>query len=120
MGAIRVFHAHQKDTWSLDFVLSTGKRVAVGRVIVPTDGADQATAAGDAAKATEYTNAAEAFAAQLVTAEQGVEDLVAAARPPGQQVDPRRAVEVAPMAPREVTERGGVGCVEERGLERLH
>jgi phage shock protein A len=36
---------------------------------------DQATAAGDAAKATEYTNAAEAFAAQLVTAEQGVEDL---------------------------------------------
>ena len=37
--------------------------------------ADQATAAGDAAKATEYTNAAEAFAAQLVTAEQSVEDL---------------------------------------------
>jgi phage shock protein A len=37
--------------------------------------ADQATAAGDAAKATEYNNAAEAFAAQLVTAEQGVEDL---------------------------------------------
>ncbi|MBM7367671.1 phage shock protein PspA [Gordonia hydrophobica] len=36
---------------------------------------DQATAAGDAAKATEYTNAAEAFAAQLVTAEQNVEDL---------------------------------------------
>ena len=37
--------------------------------------ADQATASGDAAKATEYTNAAEAFAAQLVTAEQSVEDL---------------------------------------------
>ena len=36
---------------------------------------DQATAAGDAAKATEYNNAAEAFAAQLVTAEQSVEDL---------------------------------------------
>ena len=39
--------------------------------------ADQATAAGDAAKATEYNNAAEAFAAQLVTAEQSVEDLKA-------------------------------------------
>ncbi len=39
--------------------------------------ADQATAAGDAAKATEYTNAAEAFAAQLVTGEQSVEDLKA-------------------------------------------
>ena len=37
--------------------------------------ADQATTAGDAAKATEYNNAAEAFAAQLVTAEQSVEDL---------------------------------------------
>mgnify|MGYP003514492618 CR=1 FL=1 len=37
--------------------------------------ADQAAAAGDTAKATEYTNAAEAFAAQLVTAEQSVEDL---------------------------------------------
>ena len=37
--------------------------------------ADQATAAGDTAKATEYTNAAEAFATQLVTAEQSVEDL---------------------------------------------
>ncbi|MGZ8179881.1 PspA/IM30 family protein [Williamsia sp. SKLECPSW1] len=37
--------------------------------------ADQATASGDPAKAAEYTNAAEAFAAQLVTAEQGVEDL---------------------------------------------
>ena len=37
--------------------------------------ADQATSSGDAAKATEYTNAAEAFAAQLVTAEQSVEDL---------------------------------------------
>ncbi|MGC4963799.1 phage shock protein PspA [Gordonia sp. DT218] len=37
--------------------------------------ADQATAAGDSAKAQEYTNAAEAFAAQLVTAEQSVEDL---------------------------------------------
>ena len=34
MGAIRVFHAHQKDTWSLDFVLSTGKRVAVERLPV--------------------------------------------------------------------------------------
>ncbi len=39
--------------------------------------ADQAAAAGDTAKATEYTNAAEAFAAQLVTAEQGVEDMKA-------------------------------------------
>jgi phage shock protein A len=39
--------------------------------------ADQATSAGDAAKATEYTNAAEAFAAQLVTGEQSVEDLKA-------------------------------------------
>ena len=37
--------------------------------------ADQAAAAGDTTKATEYTNAAEAFAAQLVTAEQSVEDL---------------------------------------------
>ena len=36
---------------------------------------DQAAAGGDATKATEYTNAAEAFAAQLVTAEQSVEDL---------------------------------------------
>ena len=39
--------------------------------------ADQATAAGNTSKATEYNNAAEAFAAQLVTAEQGVEDLKA-------------------------------------------
>ncbi|CAM3628239.1 PspA/IM30 family protein [Smaragdicoccus niigatensis] len=37
--------------------------------------ADQANTAGDAQKAIQYTNAAEAFAAQLVTAEQGVEDL---------------------------------------------
>jgi phage shock protein A len=37
--------------------------------------ADQATATGDATKTNEYTNAAEAFAAQLVTAEQSVEDL---------------------------------------------
>ncbi|UQE73345.1 PspA/IM30 family protein [Gordonia sp. (in: high G+C Gram-positive bacteria)] len=37
--------------------------------------ADQAAAAGDTRKANEYTNAAEAFAAQLVTAEQNVEDL---------------------------------------------
>jgi phage shock protein A len=37
--------------------------------------ADQATAAGDTAKANEYNNAAESFAAQLVTAEQSVEDL---------------------------------------------
>jgi phage shock protein A len=36
---------------------------------------DQATGAGDAAKALEYNNAAEAFAAQLVTGEQSVEDL---------------------------------------------
>lgn len=36
--------------------------------------ADKARAAGDSAKATEYENAAEAFAAQLVTAEQGVEE----------------------------------------------
>lgn len=39
--------------------------------------ADEATTAGDTAKATEYNNAAEAFAAQLVTAEQSVEDLKA-------------------------------------------
>src|SRR3978361_26357 len=39
--------------------------------------ADQATSTGDAAKAVEYNNAAEAFAAQLVTAEQSVEDLKA-------------------------------------------
>jgi len=39
--------------------------------------ADQAQAAGDTEKAIQYTNAAEAFAAQLVTAEQGVEDLKA-------------------------------------------
>ncbi|GAA4740758.1 PspA/IM30 family protein [Gordonia alkaliphila] len=37
--------------------------------------ADQAASAGDTRKTTEYTNAAEAFAAQLVTAEQSVEDL---------------------------------------------
>ncbi|WP_328397420.1 PspA/IM30 family protein [Nocardia sp. NBC_00416] len=37
--------------------------------------ADQANGAGDAEKAIQYTNAAEAFAAQLVTAEQSVEDL---------------------------------------------
>src|SRR5688572_15592076 len=37
--------------------------------------ADQANAAGDTEKAIQYTNAAEAFAAQLVTAEQSVEDL---------------------------------------------
>lgn len=36
--------------------------------------ADKSRAAGDEAKAVEYENAAEAFAAQLVTAEQGVED----------------------------------------------
>lgn len=36
---------------------------------------DKARAAGDAQKATEYENAAEAFAAQLVSAEQSVEDL---------------------------------------------
>ncbi|MCX5045897.1 phage shock protein PspA [Aldersonia sp. NBC_00410] len=37
--------------------------------------ADQAATAGDNQKAIQYTNAAEAFAAQLVTAEQSVEDL---------------------------------------------
>ena len=36
--------------------------------------ADKSRAEGDNAKAIEYENAAEAFAAQLVTAEQGVED----------------------------------------------
>ncbi|MBG9244495.1 PspA/IM30 family protein [Corynebacterium belfantii] len=36
--------------------------------------ADKARAEGNIQKATEYENAAEAFAAQLVTAEQGVED----------------------------------------------
>ena len=36
--------------------------------------ADKARASGDVAKATEYENAAEAFAAQLVTAEKSVED----------------------------------------------
>lgn len=39
--------------------------------------ADKARAEGDEAKAVEYENAAEAFAAQLVTAEQSVEDLKA-------------------------------------------
>lgn len=39
--------------------------------------ADKARAEGDTAKAAEYENAAEAFAAQLVTAEQSVEDLKA-------------------------------------------
>lgn len=39
--------------------------------------ADQANESGDAAKAQEYNNAAEAFAAQLVTAEQSIEDLKA-------------------------------------------
>ncbi|MDH2455133.1 PspA/IM30 family protein [Corynebacterium bovis] len=39
--------------------------------------ADKARADGDTSKATEYENTAEAFAAQLVTAEQGVEDLKA-------------------------------------------
>lgn len=37
--------------------------------------ADQTRAAGDAAKAAEYENAAQAFATQLVAAEQAVEDL---------------------------------------------
>ena len=37
--------------------------------------ADKSRAEGDQAKAVEYENAAEAFAAQLVTAEQSVEDL---------------------------------------------
>lgn len=37
--------------------------------------ADQANSTGDTAKAAEYENAAEAFAAQLVTAEQNVEDM---------------------------------------------
>ena len=37
--------------------------------------ADKAKADGDATKAAEYENAAEAFAAQLVTAEQSVEEL---------------------------------------------
>src|SRR5690625_7818821 len=36
---------------------------------------EQARESGDMQKATEYENAAEAFAAQLVTAEQSVEDL---------------------------------------------
>ena len=37
--------------------------------------ADQSRASGDVAKATQYENSAEAFAAQLVTAEQSIEDL---------------------------------------------
>ena len=37
--------------------------------------ADQTRAKGDAAKATEYENAAQAFATQLVAAEQSMEDL---------------------------------------------
>ena len=51
--------------------------------------ADQATAAGDAAKATEYNNAAEAFAAQLVTvrAERGRPQGIAR---PGAAAPPRR------------------------------
>ena len=52
-------------------------------------------ATGDAAKATEYNNAAEAFAAQLVTAEQSVEDLKAlhdqALQAAGQAEEGRRA-----------------------------
>lgn len=36
---------------------------------------EQATATGDVSKAAEYNNGAEVFAAQLVTAEQSVEDL---------------------------------------------
>src|SRR5580698_8433965 len=36
---------------------------------------DQATAAGDTVKANEYNTTAETFAAQLITAEQSVEDL---------------------------------------------
>ena len=43
--------------------------------------ADQAQAAGDTEKAIQYTNAAEAFAAQLVTAEQGGRGPQGAARP---------------------------------------
>ena len=43
---------------------------AAGQHASGTDLADQAAAAGDAQKSQEYTNAAEAFAAQLVTAEQ--------------------------------------------------
>lgn len=37
--------------------------------------ADQSAAGGDTTKSTEYENAAESFAAQLVTAEQNVEDM---------------------------------------------
>ncbi len=37
--------------------------------------ADQSRASGDVDKATQYENSAEAFAAQLVTAEQSIEDL---------------------------------------------
>ena len=37
--------------------------------------ADQSRAAGDVEKATQYENSAEAFASQLVTAEQSIEDL---------------------------------------------
>lgn len=56
--------------------------------------ADKVRAEGDTAKAVEYENAAEAFAAQLVTAEQSVEDLKALHDQSLQQADQaKKAVE---------------------------
>ncbi|MBV7295272.1 PspA/IM30 family protein [Corynebacterium sp. TAE3-ERU12] len=56
--------------------------------------ADKVRSEGDTAKAVEYENAAEAFAAQLVTAEQSVEDLKALHDQSLQQADQaKKAVE---------------------------
>ena len=64
--------------------------------------ADKARAEGDAQKATEYENAAEAFAAQLVTAEQSVEDTKKLHDQALQQADQaKKAVERNGMALRE-------------------
>lgn len=64
--------------------------------------ADKARAEGDVQKATEYENAAEAFAAQLVTAEQSVEDTKKLHDQALQQADQaKKAVERNGMALRE-------------------
>lgn len=64
--------------------------------------ADKARAEGDAQKATEYENAAEAFAAQLVAAEQSVEDTKKLHDQALQQADQaKKAVERNGMALRE-------------------
>ena len=64
--------------------------------------ADKARAEGDVQKATEYENAAEAFAAQLVTAEESVEDTKKLHDPALQQAEQaKKAVERNGMALRE-------------------